>query len=125
MALAVFYTSFVLLIAFLAAKQYGFSPFHHRVISHIVVQHEEHVRTIVGKSKSIGAQIHFENFHKLTIKIATFTKKEALYLKQKFDSKQPKFLLMQQKPHVSGKHSVSFFLKNISEHKNSQKGKNL
>src|ERR1035437_4699226 len=125
MALISFYVSLVLLTAMLVAKYFGVSLFHHEVIVNIVDENEQHFHTIVGKGKHIGSQIHFENFHKLTLKIANFTKKEIIYLKRRFDSKQPKFFLKPQKLNTPSKHSVSFFLKNVSEYKDSLKDKSL
>lgn len=125
MALITFYIALVLLTAMFVAKHFGVSIFGHEVIANIVDDNKEHFDTIVGKGKHIGSQIHFENFHKLTVKIATFTHKEIVYLKRRFDSKQPKFFLKPQKQNAPGKHSVSFFLKNVSEYKDSLKEKGL
>jgi hypothetical protein len=125
MVLITFYVSFILIVTLLATKYFDIHLFQHRIISNIVADNEKHVHTIIGKSKDIGSQIHFENFQKLTVKIVTFTKQEIIHLKRKFDSKQPKFFLKPQKPNAGGKHSVSFFLKNISDHKDSLKEKNL
>jgi hypothetical protein len=123
MAIAVFYISFIVLVALITTKYFGVSIFQHKAMSHIVGDDGEHIHTIIGTSKRIGAKIRFENLHKLIIRIVKFTKEEVVYLKRRFDSKQPKFFLKQQKPNTDNKYSVSFFLKNISEHKNSLKGK--
>jgi len=68
------------------------------------------------------SKIKIKNFHKLFIKIINFIKREIVYLKRKFDSKQPKFFLKPQKNN-SGKNSVSFFLKNVSEYRDSLRNK--
>jgi hypothetical protein len=46
-----------------------------------------------------------------------------IYLKRRFDSKQPKFFLKPEKQKASGKQQVSFFLKNVSEYKESLKSR--
>jgi hypothetical protein len=125
MAVILFYISFISLAVMLVTKYFGLSLFHHEAISNVVLENEKHFHKIVGKGKHIGSQIHFENLHKLTMKIANFTKQEIIYLKRRFDSKQPKFFLKPQKQNAGGKHSVSFFLKNVSEYKDSLKGTDL
>lgn len=125
MAIILFYISLIGLIALIVTKYFGISFFHHEVIHSVVNENEKHFHTIVGKSKKIGSKIRFDNFHRLAVMLTNIAKQEAMYLKSKFDSKQPKFFLKPQKPNAGGKHSVSFFLKNVSEYKDSLKDKNL
>ena len=119
MAITIFYTSFSLLVVMFATKFYGVSFMHHEVISNIVVKNDEHCEKIVHHSKRVVSKIKFSNFHRLTVAIAKFVKKEMIYLKRRFDSKQPAFFLSPQKPSHAHRHSVSFFLKKVSEYKDS------
>lgn len=103
----------------LAMKYYGISLKHHEVISNIVCENDKHCHRIVNKSKHVASKIRFKNFHRLTVATINFIKKETIYLKRRFDSKQPAFLLSPQKPSHITKNSVSFFLKKVSEYKDS------
>ncbi len=106
-------------------KYFGISFEHHEVISNIVCKNDEHCHKIVSKSRNIFSKIKFKNFHRLTVAIVNFIKKEVIYLKRRFDSKQPTFFLSPQKPNQMNKNSVSFFLKNVTDYKNSLRKKNL
>ena len=108
-----------------AMKYFGISFKHHEAISNIVCKNDIHCHKIVHHSKNVYSKIKFKNFHKLTIVLANFIKKESLYLKRRFDSKQPAFFLSPQKPSHTHRHSVSFFLKKVSEYKDSVSDKNL
>ena len=125
MAIALFYISLFFLVAMFALKYFGVSFEHHEVISNIVCKNDEHCTKIVSKSKNIFSKIKFKNFHRLTVAIINFTKRETLYLKRRFDSKQPAFFLSVKRPNAAHKNSVSFFLKKVSEYKDSMKDKNL
>jgi hypothetical protein len=125
MAIALFYISFVCLVVMFAMKYFGISFEHHEAISNMVDKNDEHVHNIVSKSRRAISKIRFKNFHKLTLKITDFIKKESIYLKRKFDSKQPAFFLNPQKPSHVTKNSVSFFIKNVTDYKNSLKQKDL
>ncbi|MFA6340715.1 MAG: hypothetical protein WCX27_00535 [Candidatus Paceibacterota bacterium] len=125
MAIALFYTSLVLIIAMISVKYFGISIFRHEVISNIVCENDEHCRRIVGKSRHIASKIKFENFHKLSVMVANYIKTETIQLKRRLDSQQPKFFLKQQKTDGTHKHSVSFFLKNVSDYKDSLRRKDL
>ncbi len=102
-----------------ATKFYGLSFMHHEVISNIVGKNDEHCHKLVHHSKRVASKIKFKNFHRLTVAIAKFIKEETIYLKRRFDSKQPAFFLSPQKPSHIHRHSVSFFLKKVSEYKDS------
>ncbi len=119
MAIIVFYLSLVSLIIMFSMKYFGVSFAHHEVISNIVVKNDEHCHKIVHHSKNVFSKIKFKNFHKITVAIVRFIKKESIYLKRRFDSKQPTFFLSPQKPSHTHKHSVSFFIKKVSEYKDS------
>jgi len=125
MAIALFYISFAFLIAMFAIKYFGISFDHHEAISNIVCKNDENCHKIVHHSKNIFSKIKFENFHKLTVRIVDFIRKETIYLKRRFDSKQPAFFLSPQKPSHVKKNSVSFFLKNVTDYKNSLREKDL
>lgn len=100
-------------------KYFGVSLVRHEIISNIVCENDKNCHKIVHHSKNIFSKIKFKNFHKLTVVIANFIKKESVYLKRRFDSKQPAFFLSPQKPSHIHKNSVSFFLKKVSEYKDS------
>jgi len=125
MAVVVFYLALILLVAMLAIKYFGVSLFSHRVLSNVVSKNEETIHTIAREGKQIAAKIRFENFHRLFVRTVAFAKREAIHLKRKFDSQQPKFFLQAVKPNEKNKNSVSFFLRSVSEHKNSLKKRDL
>ena len=100
-------------------KYFGISFEHHEVISSIVSKNDEHCHDLVCKSRHVVSKIKFKNFHKLTVATVNFIKKESIYLKRRFDSKQPAFFLSPQKPSHIHKNSVSFFIKRVSEYKDS------
>jgi hypothetical protein len=125
MAIILFYISLISLVAMFAIKYFGISFDHHEVVSNIVCKNDEHCEKIVHHSKNIFSKIKFENFHKLNIRIVGFIKKEMIYLKRRFDSKQPAFFLSPQKPSHIKKNSVSFFIKNVTDYKNSLRQKDL
>ena len=125
MAIALFYITLAFLVGMFAIKYFGISFDHHEVISNIVCENDKHCHKIIHHSKNIFSKIKFENFHKLTVKIADFIKMKIIYLKRRFDSKQPAFFLSPQKPSHVKKNSVSFFLKNVTDYKNSLRKKNL
>lgn len=125
MVIILFYLSLISLIAMFAMKYFGISFKHHEVISNIVCENDKHCQKIVHHSKNVVSKIKFKNFHKLTVYIANFIKKESVYLKRRFDSKQPAFFLSPQKPSHVHRNSVSFFLKKVSEYKDSVHDINL
>jgi hypothetical protein len=125
LAIATFYISLFLLVAMFAMKYFGISFEHHEAISNIVCENDKNVHKMVHHSKKIFSKIKFKNFHRLTVAIADFIKEETIYLKRRFDSKQPAFFLSSQKPSHINKNSVSFFLRKVSEYKDSHQGKNL
>lgn len=125
MALVLFYIALVLLIGMLTAEYFGVSVVHHEAVADIVSEQEKKIRTIAKTSKHFASKIRFENFHKLVVRIVNFTKREIIYLKRRFDSQQPKFFVQVKKPNEAHKNSVSFFLRSVTEHKNSLKKKDL
>ena len=125
MAIVLFYISLLYLVAIFSMKYFGVSFSHHEVISKIHEKNDEHAHTILNKSKTAISHIKFENLHKLSVYIANFIHKESVYLKRRFDSKQPAFFLSPQKPSHIKKNSVSFFIKNVTDYKNSLNKKDL
>ncbi len=125
MSIILFYISLILILTILGVKYYGIAVIQHEALHSAVNKSEEHFHSIIGKSKEISSKIHFKNAHRFTMILVNFVKKEAIYLKRRFDSKQPKFFLKPQKTNDTTKHSVSFFLKNVSEYKNLPRNKNL
>lgn len=107
----------------LSIKYFNLSFFRHRIISNIIDKNDQHLHKITRKSVEIASKIHFKNFHKLVVFIINFSKDKMIYLKRRFDSKQPKFFLKPEKQKASGKQQVSFFLKNVSEYKESLKSR--
>ena len=124
-AIVIFYISLILLVAMFAMKYFGISFDQHEVISNIVVKNDKHFHNAFHHGKNIFSKIRFENFHRLTVMIVNFIKKESIYLKRRFDSKQPAFFLSPQRPTHISKNSVSFFLRKVSEYKDSQGDKNI
>ncbi len=108
-----------------ALKYFGISFAHHEVISDIVCKNDEHCHKIVHHSKKAISHIKFKNFHRLTVLVVNFIKKESIYFKKRFDSQQPAFFLSPQKPNQTHRHSVSFFLKKVSEYKDHMGDRNV
>jgi hypothetical protein len=126
MAIALFYISLVLLVGFITIKSLEVYYDRQHVLSKVICKGDDYCHEAVGKTKHFISKIKFKNFHKLAVLIAEFTKREAIYLKRRFDSKQPKFFIKpSNKPDLHKKSSVSFFLKNVSDYKNSLKNKDL
>ena len=125
LAIVIFYTSLFFLVAMLAMKYFGISLGHHEAISNIVCENDKNVHKMVHHSKMVFSKIKFKNFHRLSVAIADFIKEETIYLKRRFDSKQPTFFLSSQKPGHINKYYVSFFLRKVSEYKESHQDKNL
>ena len=123
MSVILFYLSFVLIIVMLGVKYYGIAVIQHEALHSAVNKSEKHFRTIIGKSREISSKIHFKNAHRISMKVIDFTKGKAIHYKRKFDSQQPKFFLKPQNLNGSDKHAVSFFLKNVSEYRNSPRRK--
>ncbi|MFH0755121.1 MAG: hypothetical protein V1910_00440 [bacterium] len=119
-----FYISLFSLIVIFTIKYFDISFHHNKFISNIICEYDKFCHKIIYHSKNIFSKIKFKNFHKLTIMIANYIKKEMIYLKRRFDSKQPSFFLSPQKPNQV-KNSVSFFLKKVSEHKDFLKNKSV
>ena len=119
-----FYTSLVLIIGFFAIKFFEMYYDKQHMMSKILCMGDEYCHQFLGQTKKVVSKIKFKNFHKAAVKTAEFTKREVIFLKRKFDSKQPKFFLKQSnKPDIHKRGSASFFLKNVSDYKNSLKNK--
>jgi hypothetical protein len=125
MAIALFYISLFSLVVMFTMKYFGLSFVHHEAISNIVYKNDKHCHRIVRHGKNIFSKIRFKNLHKLIVYFVNFIKKESLYFKRRFDSKQPTFFLSPQKPSHVNKNSVSFFLRKVSEYRDSVNDKNL
>ena len=106
-------------------KYYGVLVIRHEALHSAVNKSEKHIHTIIGKGKTLSSKIHFKNAHRFIMLAINFIKTEAINIKRKFDSKQPKFFLKPQKKSDVSKSSVSFFLKNVSEYKKSLRNKDL
>ena len=123
MSIILFYLSLILIVTMLGVKYYGITVIQHEALHSAVNKSERHFRNIIGKSREISSKIHFKNAHRFSMMAIDYTKGKAIYYKRKFDSQQPKFFLKPHNPNNSDKHSASFFLKNVSEYKNSMKKK--
>jgi hypothetical protein len=124
MSIILFYTSFILIVLLFAVKYYEIQVLRHEALVEMVKKHDEKVHEVVSKGKAVAKKIHFKNAHRLALLTTDFIKKESIALKRKFDSNQPKFFLMPPKP---GPHkgSASFFLKKVSDYKDSLTHKDL
>ncbi len=124
MSIILFYISFVLIVLFFTVKYYGIAIFRHEVLVEMVKKNDEKVYEAVSKGKEVAKKIKFKNFHKAAVITAGFVKNESIALKRKFDSNQPKFFLKPQKTGTN-KGSVSFFLKKVSDYKDTLTHKDL
>jgi len=109
----------------LTIKYFGFSVFGNKTSLEILHKSDKYCHSVICTIKYFFSKIKIKNFNKLTLLIVNFIKDESIYLKRKFDSKQPKFFLKPQKNNITGKSSVSFFLKNVSEYKDSLRNKDI
>ncbi|MFA5935096.1 MAG: hypothetical protein WC827_04380 [Candidatus Paceibacterota bacterium] len=109
----------------LTIKYLGFSIIDDKISSRILHKSDKHCHNIICVIRYFFSKIKIKNFNKLVLFIINFIKTETVYLKRKFDSKQPKFFLKPQKNNSNNKNSVSFFLKNVSDYKDSLKNKDL
>lgn len=109
----------------LTIKYRGISFDHNEVISNIVCENDKHCHRIVHGSKKIVSKIRFENFHRVFVMVTSYIKTKIVKLKRRFDSKQPAFFLSPQKPTYIKRNAVSFFIKNVTDYKNSLRKKNL
>ena len=125
MTIILFYISLFLIIAMLATKYFGFSIIDNKISSKILHKSDKHCHSIICTIKYFLSKIKIKNFNKLVLIIIRFIKKESIYLKSRFDSKQPKFFLKPQKKGSDNKSSSLFFLKNASDYKGSLKDKDL
>lgn len=124
MSIILFYVSLIIIVAMLATKYFGISFYKHKFISDVMCENDEKCRKMVSKTRRILTKIKFKNFHKLTVLIISWLKKEIVYLKRRYDSKQPSFFLSVQKPNNFSK-NASFFFKKVSEYKDSIKDKKV
>jgi len=118
MSITLFYLSLFFIIVILTIKYLDISFHHHKFISDVMCENDKKCHKLVNRSRRIISKIKFKNFHKLTVLLISFLKKEIIYFKRKFDSKQPAFFLSVQKPNSLNK-SSSFFFKKVSEYKDS------
>ncbi len=118
MSIILFYTSFILIVLLFAVKYYEIQVLRHEALVEMVKKNDEKVFEAVSKGKEVAKKIHFKNAHRLAVMTADLVKKESIALKRKFDSNQPKFFLMPPKAGAN-KGSVSFFLKKVSDYKDS------
>ena len=125
MAVALFYISLFLVIAVLVIKFFGFSVVNNKVSSKMLHKSDKYCHDIICVIRYFLSKIKIKNLNKLTLFIVNFVKNETIYLKRRFDSKQPKFFLKPQKSNTNSKSSVSFFLKNVSDYKDSLRNKDL
>ncbi len=119
MILILFYTSLFIIIATLIIKSIGVTIFDHIVLKKIRRVGDKRCYDFICVVNYYFSKIKLKNFKKISLLIITFVQRETIYLKRKFDSKQPKFFLKPQKNNLNSKSSVSFFLKNVSEYKES------
>lgn len=109
----------------LTIKHFGISVFSHDFFRNLAKESDVFFHQAVRFLRHWISKIKFKNFHKLVVILINFSKREIILLKRKFDSKQPKFFLKHQKINNPNKNSVSFFLKNVSEYKESLRKKDL
>ncbi len=69
------------------------------------------------------SRISIKGTWKLIYKLSVQTKDWLVNFKKKYDSRQPKFFVKQTKNDITQKGSVSFFLKNVSDYKESIRNK--
>ena len=125
MAIVLFYISLALVIVMLTIKSFGIYIFSHDFFKKLAKKSDMFFHKAGKVLRQWVSKIKFKNFHKLIVLVISFSKREIIYLKRKFDSKQPKFFLKSQKPNSTNKNSVSFFLKNVSDYKESMRKKDL
>jgi hypothetical protein len=126
MAIISFYVSLILIISFFGIKLFEVKHNEKHAFSKILSKGDDYCHDTIKKSRKVFSKIKFKNFQKLYFIILNWIKKEMVYLKRRFDSKQPRFFLSPVTKHdIHKKGSVSFFLKNVSEYKESLKDREL
>ena len=126
MAIISFYVSLILIISFFGIKLFEVKHNEKHAFSKILSKGDDYCHDTISKSRKIFSKIKFKNFQKLYFIILNWAKKEMVYLKRRFDSKQPRFFLSPVTKHdIHKKGSVSFFLKNVSEYKESLRDREL
>lgn len=123
MTLVLFYISLVLIVVMLTAKYFEVSIVDNRTTKKVLHKSDKYCHSIICLLRFFLSKIKIKNFNRLFLLIINFIKREMVYLKRKFDSKQPKFFLKPQKNNSNNKSSVSFFLKNVSEYKDTLRNK--
>ena len=73
--------------------------------------------------KKQTSRISIRNIYKFICYICISIKEMVINSKKKFDSRQPKFFIKQTKNDITKNGSVSFFLKNVSDYKDSIRNK--
>jgi hypothetical protein len=126
MAIISFYVSLILIISFFGIKLFEVKHNEKHAFSKILSKGDDYCHDTIKKSRKVFSKIKFKNFQKLFYIIVGWLRKEMVYLKRRFDSKQPRFFLSPMtKQDIHKKGSVSFFLKNVSEYKDSLKNNKL
>lgn len=102
-------------------KTFRIAIFTHDFFVNFIKKSDIFFHKLIHDLKHWISKIKFKNLHKLIVFIVSFSKREIIYFKRKFDSKQPSFFLKPQKLNST----KSFFLKNVSEYKETLRKKDL
>lgn len=120
-----FYISLFLVVVMLIVKSFNFSFVSNKNTLKVIHKSDRYCYNIICVIRYFLSKIKIKNFNKIFLFIINFAKRETVYLKRRFDSKQPKFFLKPKKSSLNSKSSVSFFLKNVSEYKDSLRNKDI
>lgn len=123
MTLAIFYISLFGLIAVIYMKALEIFKNRKMFLGKLGSATDHIVLDLWHLIKNTISHINIKNFIKFFVIIWKYLVKMSVKVKRRLDGRQPKFLIKQDRGVFKNNGSVSFFLKNVSEYKDSLKNK--
>jgi len=114
-----FIISFISLATMISLRTFELSNGHQILEAAFVKKTDLWVHNLFHLLKKQISHISIRNIYRLGCYICVSVKYKVIDLKKGFDSRQPKFFLKQTKNDIMKNGSASFFLKNVSEYKDS------
>lgn len=122
--LVVFIVALVLIVLFFVLKNIELSSGRVFIITSFLSRFDGHLLNLFKKIKLAFLAINFTNAKLIFSKIIVSIRKSITTVKRRFDHKHSPFFVKKEHNYLKNKGSVSFFLKDISEHKKSLKNDN-
>jgi len=114
-----FIFSFVCLAVMVSLRAFELSNGHRILEANFVRKTDIIVHNFFHLLKKQVSRISIRGTYKFICHICVKIKEKAIDLKRGYDSRQPKFFIKQTKNDITKNGSVSFFLKNVSDYKDS------